>query len=63
MSPRPLNVLWLTDHCCYDGSLHAGGKLFYNLAPVFDRERILQKVRHIYKPVITDFRGYQGGIP
>ena len=32
----PINVLWLIDHVCYDGSLHGGGRLFMNLAPMFD---------------------------
>ncbi len=39
-SPRPLNVLWLIDHVCWDGSLHGGGRLFYNLLPEFDPERV-----------------------
>jgi glycosyltransferase involved in cell wall biosynthesis len=34
-----LNVLWCTDHCCYDGILHAGGRLFENVIPRFDPER------------------------
>ena len=25
-SERPLNVLWLIDHVCYDGNLHGGGR-------------------------------------
>ncbi len=34
-----LNVLWVTDHCCYDGVLHAGGRLFRHVIPRFDAER------------------------
>ncbi|HVP27678.1 MAG TPA: glycosyltransferase family 4 protein [Myxococcota bacterium] len=37
---RPLNVLWLIDHVCWDGSLHGGGRLFYNLLPEFDPARV-----------------------
>jgi glycosyltransferase involved in cell wall biosynthesis len=37
---RPLNVLWLIDHVCYDGSLHGGGRLFMNLLPRFDEKRV-----------------------
>ena len=37
---RPLNVLWLIDHVCYDGSLHGGGRLFMNLVPEFDASRV-----------------------
>ena len=36
----PINVLWLIDHVCYDGSLHGGGRLFMNLAPMFDPEEV-----------------------
>lgn len=39
-SSRPLNVLWLIDHVCYDGSLHGGGRLFMNLMPQFDPKRV-----------------------
>jgi glycosyltransferase involved in cell wall biosynthesis len=35
-----LNVLWLIDHVCYDGSLHGGGRLFMNLAPAFDPREV-----------------------
>jgi len=38
--PRPLNVLWLIDHVCWDGSLHGGGRLFYTLLPEFDPTRV-----------------------
>jgi len=34
----PLNVLWVIDHVCYDGSLHGGGRLYMNLVPAFDPE-------------------------
>jgi glycosyltransferase involved in cell wall biosynthesis len=37
---RPLRVLWLIDHVCYDGSLHGGGRLFYNLLPEFDPTQV-----------------------
>ncbi len=40
MSGRPLHVLWLIDHVCYDGSLHGGGRLFRHLVPEFDRGRV-----------------------
>jgi glycosyltransferase involved in cell wall biosynthesis len=36
---KPINVMWVTDHCCYDGILHAGGRLFYNVIPRFDPSR------------------------
>jgi glycosyltransferase involved in cell wall biosynthesis len=36
----PLNVLWLIDHVCYDGSLHGGGRLYMNLLPAFDRAEV-----------------------
>lgn len=34
-----INVLWIIDHVCYDGSLHGGGRLYWNLLPKFDDER------------------------
>lgn len=37
---RPLNVLWLIDHVCYDGSLHGGGRLYWNLLPALDPARV-----------------------
>jgi len=40
MTHRPINVLWLIDHVCYDGSLHGGGRLFMNLFPRFDPSRV-----------------------
>lgn len=40
MQSSPLNVLWLIDHVCYDGSLHGGGRLFMNLVPRFDPARV-----------------------
>ena len=36
----PLNVLWVIDHVCYDGSLHGGGRLYWNLVPRFDPQRV-----------------------
>jgi glycosyltransferase involved in cell wall biosynthesis len=35
-----LNVLWLIDHVCYDGSLHGGGRLYSNLAPAFVDDQV-----------------------
>lgn len=40
MPSRQLNVLWLIDHVCYDGSLHGGGRLFMNLMPRFDAKQV-----------------------
>jgi glycosyltransferase involved in cell wall biosynthesis len=40
MSTRPLHVLWLIDHVCWDGSLHGGGRLYRNLLPAFDPARV-----------------------
>jgi glycosyltransferase involved in cell wall biosynthesis len=34
-----INVLWVIDHVCYDGSLHGGGRLYWNIVPRFDRDR------------------------
>ena len=36
----PINVLWLIDHVCYDGSLHGGGRLFRNVVPRFSADRL-----------------------
>lgn len=36
----PINVLWVIDHVCYDGSLHGGGRLFWNLLNQFDPSRV-----------------------
>ncbi len=33
---RPINVLWVIDHVCYDGSLHGGGRLFWSILNQFD---------------------------
>jgi glycosyltransferase involved in cell wall biosynthesis len=33
-----IHVLWAIDHVCYDGSLHGGGRLFWNLLPLFDAQ-------------------------
>jgi glycosyltransferase involved in cell wall biosynthesis len=35
----PVNVLWMIDHVCYDGSLHGGGRLYWNVVPRFDSNR------------------------
>jgi glycosyltransferase involved in cell wall biosynthesis len=35
-----INVLWAIDHVCYDGSLHGGGRLYWNLLPRFDSRRV-----------------------
>jgi glycosyltransferase involved in cell wall biosynthesis len=40
MATRPLNVLWLIDHVCFDGSLHAGGRLYMNILPRVDPARL-----------------------
>jgi len=37
---RPINVLWVIDHVCYDGSLHGGGRLYSDLVPRFDPRRV-----------------------
>ncbi len=34
-----INVLWAIDHVCYDGSLHGGGRLFWNILNQFDADR------------------------
>ncbi len=34
-----INVLWVIDHVCYDGSLHGGGRLYWNVLPRFDADR------------------------
>jgi glycosyltransferase involved in cell wall biosynthesis len=33
------NVLWVIDHVCYDGSLHGGGRFYWNVLPRFDSDR------------------------
>lgn len=35
-----INVLWIIDHVCYDGSLHGGGRLYWNIVPRFDPKRV-----------------------
>ena len=58
-----LNILWVTDHCCYDGILHAGGRLFLNVIPRFnpDKFRIIpamirssDEVREIFENSVLD---------
>lgn len=34
-----INVLWVIDHVCYDGQLHGGGRLYWNVIPRFDSKR------------------------
>ena len=34
-----INVLWVIDHVCYDGDLHGGGRLYWNVLPRFDEGR------------------------
>lgn len=34
-----INVLWVIDHVCYDGNLHGGGRLYWNVLPRFDEKR------------------------
>jgi glycosyltransferase involved in cell wall biosynthesis len=36
----PINVLWVIDHVCYDGSLHGGGRLYREVLPRFDPEQV-----------------------
>ena len=40
MAAAPLNVLWMIDHVCYDGSLHGGGRLFWNILSQFDADKV-----------------------
>jgi glycosyltransferase involved in cell wall biosynthesis len=40
MKQGPLNILWLIDHVCYDGSLHGGGRLYMSLLDKFDPARV-----------------------
>ena len=40
MSMTPINILWMIDHVCYDGSLHGGGRLFWNVLNQFDPEEV-----------------------
>ena len=40
MPVAPLNVLWMIDHVCYDGSLHGGGRLFWNILSQFDPAKV-----------------------
>lgn len=35
-----INVLWVIDHVCYDGSLHGGGRLFWNMLPLLQSDRV-----------------------
>jgi hypothetical protein len=51
------NVLWVIDHVCYDGSLHGGGRLYWNVLPRFDAERFRivpcmlrasETIRHVF---------------
>lgn len=34
-----INILWMIDHVCYDGSLHGGGRLYWNVAPRLESTR------------------------
>jgi glycosyltransferase involved in cell wall biosynthesis len=36
---KPINVLWMIDHVCYDGTLHGGGRLYWNVAPRLNPDR------------------------
>ena len=40
MSMTPINILWMIDHVCYDGSLHGGGRLFWNVLNQFDPDKV-----------------------
>jgi glycosyltransferase involved in cell wall biosynthesis len=52
-----INVLWAIDHVCYDGDLHGGGRLYWNVLPQFsDRYNIIpcmlrasEEVRRVFK--------------
>jgi glycosyltransferase involved in cell wall biosynthesis len=35
-----INVLWVIDHVCYDGSLHGGGRLYWNVLQHFESSRV-----------------------
>src|ERR1041384_6787221 len=35
-----INVLWVINHVCYDGSLHGGGRLYWNVLQHFEDSRI-----------------------
>src|ERR1043165_6059668 len=35
-----INVLWVIDHVCYDGSLHGGGRLYWNVLQHFEDSRV-----------------------
>jgi glycosyltransferase involved in cell wall biosynthesis len=50
---KRLNVLWVIDHVCYDGSLHGGGRLFWNVLPRFDAEqfRVLPCLLRATEPI------------
>ncbi len=53
----PINVLWVIDHVCYDGSLHGGGRLYWNLLPQFDPAhcRIIPYLLRASDPIRTLF--------
>jgi glycosyltransferase involved in cell wall biosynthesis len=61
----PLNVLWVIDHICYDGAIHAGGRLYWHLIPAFDPARV--RVHPYFlraKPeVLEAFRGAPVRVP
>ncbi|MFQ5759442.1 MAG: glycosyltransferase family 4 protein [Acidiferrobacterales bacterium] len=53
-----INVLWVIDHVCYDGNLHGGGRLYWNVLPRFDKNRVkivpcmlraTEEIREIFK--------------
>ena len=59
-----INVLWVIDHVCYDGSLHGGGRLYWNVLSRFDKNRVRiipcmlrasEEIRQVFKtsPVPT----------
>jgi glycosyltransferase involved in cell wall biosynthesis len=37
---KKINVLWMIDHVCYDGNLHGGGRLYWNLLHQFNPDRV-----------------------
>lgn len=54
-----INVLWVIDHVCYDGSLHGGGRLYWNVLPRFDTDQVrivpcLLRADDVIREVFTD---------
>lgn len=54
-----INVLWAIDHVCYDGTLHGGGRLYWNVLPQFDSTRFnvipcLLRASDVVREVLRD---------